>query len=47
VVGVGLWVGEWLDDDWYDFELFCDGDVCNVVDCYCYWWFEVIVVDFD
>lgn len=19
----------------------------NVIDCYCYWWMEVIVVDFD
>jgi tRNA G18 (ribose-2'-O)-methylase SpoU len=45
--GVGPWVGELPQDDFYDEELLREGDTRNVLDKYRYWKMEAIVADLD
>ena len=45
--GVGPWVGELPQDDFYDHELLLQGDTRNVLDKYRYWKMEAIVADLD
>ena len=45
--GVGPWVGELPQDDFYDQELLREGDTRNVLDKYRYWKMESIVADLD
>ena len=45
--GVGPWVGELPQDDFYDQELLREGDTRNVLDKYRYWKMEAIVADLD
>ena len=45
--GVGPWVGELPEDDFYDEELLREGDTRNVLDIYRYWKMEAIVADLD
>ena len=45
--GVGPWVGELPEDDFYDEELLREGDTRNVLDKYRYWKMEAIVADLD
>jgi tRNA G18 (ribose-2'-O)-methylase SpoU len=45
--GVGPWVGELPEDDFYDPELLSEGDTRNVLDKYRYWKMDAIVADLD
>ncbi|CAN5205779.1 RNA methyltransferase [soil metagenome] len=46
-VGLGPWVGEPPEGDWYDPDLLREGDRRNVVDRYRYWRHDAIVADLD
>ncbi|PXA71661.1 TrmH family RNA methyltransferase [Cryobacterium arcticum] len=45
--GVGPWVGEWPEEDYFDPELLERGDTRNVIDRYRYWKMAAIVADLD
>ncbi|HLP22757.1 MAG TPA: TrmH family RNA methyltransferase [Microbacteriaceae bacterium] len=45
--GVGPWVGDWPEGDWWDSELLASGDTRNVIDRYRYWTMAAIVADLD
>ncbi len=45
--GVGPWVGQLPEDDFYDPELLIEGDTRNVLDKYRYWKMDAIVADLD
>jgi tRNA G18 (ribose-2'-O)-methylase SpoU len=45
--GVGPWVGEPPEGEFYDPELLAHGDTRNVIDRYRYWRLEAIVADLD
>ena len=46
-VGVGPWVGPWLEDPRYDPQLLAEGDRRNVVDRYRYWSVDAVRADLD
>lgn len=45
--GVGPWLGERPEGDWFDDDLLKHGDTRNVIDRYRYWRMDAIVADLD